>query len=137
MTDEPEDPLTRIIRRDPRYARAAYDFVREALRKKIEDMGEERHLTARQLLESIRIVGRESFGPLARTVFEHWGVRTTEDFGNVVFNLIDEEEMGKTDDDHISDFAAVYEFEDAFPDDAGDVRVQPVDDDEDAFDEDD
>lgn len=124
MSDEPEDPLTRIVRRDPRYARAAYDFVREALRKRIEAMGEEQHLTARQLLESIRVVGRDLFGPLARTVFEHWGVRTTDDFGNIVFNLIDEKEMGKTDDDHISDFSAVYEFEEAFPDDAGPVKVQ-------------
>ena len=122
--DEIGDPVTRILRRDPRYEREAYDFVQDALRRKISAIGEVRHLSARELLESIREFAIESFGPLARTVFTHWGVRTTDDFGQVVFNLIDEEDMGKTDDDHIEDFAAVYDFADVFPDDAGPVRIE-------------
>jgi uncharacterized repeat protein (TIGR04138 family) len=123
------------MRRDPRYQRAAYDFVREALRGKLLSLGEERHLTARELLESIREIARDSFGPLARTVFEHWGVHSTDDFGQIVFNLIDEDDMGKTDDDHISDFSAVYDFDEAFPADAGPVKVQRAPDDDEDDDE--
>ena len=126
MTSEippaPDDAVTRILRRDPRYARAAYEFARQALRKAIDDEDPE-HVSARELLLCIRDLARESFGPLARTVLHDWGVHATADFGEIVFNLIDEKELGKTDDDRISDFADVYEFGDAFPSDTGDVRV--------------
>jgi uncharacterized repeat protein (TIGR04138 family) len=123
-----EDAVTRILRRDPRYARAAYEFVRHALREAI-DQEEPQHVTARELLVAIRTLARQQFGPLARTVLHDWGINSTEDFGHVVFNLIDEKELGKTDDDRISDFVDVYELDDAFPSETGDVRVHVARDD--------
>ena len=123
----PEDAVTRILRRDPRYSRAAYDFVRHALRYAIDDE-EPEHISARELLVAIRDLAREQFGPLARTVLHDWGVHATGDFGDIVFNLVDEQELGKTDDDHVSDFVDVYNFEEAFPADTGEARVHaPVD----------
>lgn len=118
-----DDAVTQILRRDPRYARAAYDFVGSALRRAIERADEPGHVNARTLLESIRDMARDDFGPLAKTVLHDWGVHSTDDFGQIVFNLIDAEAFGKTDDDRISDFGAVYAFDEAFPDETGPVQV--------------
>ena len=125
-----EDPISEIIRRDPRYPRAAYDFVRDALHKTVERLGATGHVSAKQLLEGIREEARLGFGPLARTVFDTWNVRGTADFGRIVFNLVDAGEMGKTDDDDIKDFESVYRFEDAFPEETGEVQVRRDDEDE-------
>ncbi len=133
MTD---DPVTRIVRRDPRYARAGYDFVRQALHAAV-DQEEPEHVSARELLESIRERARAQFGPLARTVLHDWGVHCTADFGEMVFNLIDEQELGKTDDDRISDFADVFDFAAAFPAETGEARVHRAADEWDLFDDDD
>ena len=35
-------------------------------------------------------VALERFGPLARTVLEHWGIHATEDLGDIVFALVED-----------------------------------------------
>ena len=127
MTD---DPIAETLKKDPRYPRAAYEFVREALHHTVETLGVQHHVTAKELLEGIRGHALTEFGPLARLVFDSWNVHTTEDFGNIVFNLVEAGEMGKTDEDKRSDFTHGYRFEDAFPTDTGDVAVQKPDEDE-------
>ncbi|MHC5081994.1 MAG: Minf_1886 family protein, partial [Planctomycetota bacterium] len=72
------------------------------------------HVTGRELLEGARLRALEELGYLARTVFEGWGIRTTRDFGEVVFLLVKEELMGKTDQDSLEDFEDVYDFEEVF-----------------------
>lgn len=72
------------------------------------------HISGPELLEGIREYALEEFGLLARTVFHCWSIRTTEDFGRVVFDLIDRGEMSKTDGDQLSDFSDVYDFEEVF-----------------------
>src|SRR5437899_10705012 len=125
-----DDAIAKILKKDPRYPRAAYDFVTEALQHVIQKIGKQSHVTARELLLGLRDYAREEFGPLARTVFESWGVHRTEDFGHIVFNLVEAGEMGKTDEDRIDDFDAVYRFEEAFPRETGEVEVKPDDEDE-------
>jgi uncharacterized repeat protein (TIGR04138 family) len=125
-----DDPIGKILRTDPRYPRAAYDFVREALQHTVDTIGTQRHVSARELLAGIRDYARKEFGPLARTVFASWNVTTTGDFGNIVFNLVEAKEMGKTDEDKSTDFEGVYDFETAFPTDTGPVEVQRDDEDE-------
>ena len=48
------------------------------------------------------------------TVFDNWGIRSCEDIGHMVFNLIGAGIFGKTDQDSIEDFKAVYDFQEAF-----------------------
>lgn len=126
-----DDVLAEILRKDPRFPRAAYDFVREALRHTVEKRGSEGHVTARQLLDGIRDYARSEFGPLARLVFDTWGVQRTADFGDIVFNLVEAQEMGKTEDDRKSDFDDVYRFDEAFPTDTGEVVLHRSGDDDD------
>ena len=69
------------------------------------------HLTGPQLLKGLREYALEEYGPLARTVFAEWNVRTTRDFGEIVFDLVRQGEMRATPDDRVEDFDDVFDFE--------------------------
>lgn len=103
-----------IIASDPRYKPDAYAFVMAALGYTQRKIGKRRHVSGKELLDGIREYAIDEFGVMARTVFEHWGVRSTEDFGNIVFNMVDAGLMSKTEDDSIDDFKDGYDFKDAF-----------------------
>ena len=61
-------------------------------------------------MKGISEYGLSQFGPMTQTVFEHWGVNNTKDFGQIVFNLVEADLMSKTEDDFIEDFFDVYDF---------------------------
>ena len=116
-----EELVDAIVTRDPRFHRDAYEFLREALefaqRRLTRDKEEgERHVTGQQLLEAIRQYALQEFGPMALTVLGAWGVTRCEDFGEIVFNLIDHQVLRKTDTDSRADFSGGYAFEEAFVD---------------------
>jgi uncharacterized repeat protein (TIGR04138 family) len=116
MSDERdmEQKLAQILLRDDRYSREAYRFVQEGLDFTVQRRGRKGHVTGRELLEGLRDMAREKFGLMARTVLNQWGVKGTSDFGEIVFNLVDEQIMSKQDSDTREDFANVYDFEEAF-----------------------
>jgi uncharacterized repeat protein (TIGR04138 family) len=114
---------SRAIERDVRYHPNAYQFVYAALRftqqclnRPVASAAEndDAHISGVELLDGIRAFALNQFGLMTRTVFRHWGVRSTDDFGNIVFELIERGEMSKTDRDQLSDFFDVYDFEDVF-----------------------
>jgi uncharacterized repeat protein (TIGR04138 family) len=114
-----DEVLDRILIRDPRYHRDAYHFLREALdftKEKIvrAPKDEERHITGQELLQGIRAYALEEFGPMTLTVLEEWGVRRCEDFGELVFNLIEHGVLKKTRKDSREDFRGGYDFVEAF-----------------------
>lgn len=103
----------------------AFQFVRDGLAHTVrmtygeagmssETEDESRHVSGQQLCIGLRDFAIVQFGALARTVLERWGVRRTEDFGKIVFAMIDAGLMRKTDEDTLEDFRDVYEFEEAF-----------------------
>jgi uncharacterized repeat protein (TIGR04138 family) len=71
-------------------------------------------VTGFELLVGIRDLALERYGPMAKAVLNSWGVRTTDDFGAIVFNMVNAGLLSKTEEDHIEDFHAVYDFDDAF-----------------------
>jgi uncharacterized repeat protein (TIGR04138 family) len=113
------EALDSIIGTDPRYARDAYVFLRDALdyttkqQKKVKGTTV-RHVSGPELLEGVRQYALKEFGPMVMTVFGYWGLRASEDIGHMVFNLIGAGIFGKTDEDSIEDFKDVYDFADAF-----------------------
>lgn len=114
-----EQALELLRAKDPRYSREAYLFVREALdhtQKGIakSSRGRVRHVTGQELLAGIRDFALEQFGPMAMFVLEEWGIRSCEDFGEIVFNMVDIGLLAKTDKDTRADFATGYDFRDAF-----------------------
>ena len=114
---------SRAIERTTRYHPHAFQFVYQALRFTEQSLRrgcppgkstDEAHISAGELLQGIRELALEQFGLMTRTVFVRWGVRTTDDFGRIVFELIRRGEMMKTERDQLSDFFDVYDFEEAF-----------------------
>lgn len=106
--------IEEITTRDTRYKVNAYSFVMAALEQAMSGMSKPSHISGRELLAGIRETAIEQFGPMAKEVFNFWGVRTTEDFGNIVFNLIESGLLSKTDNDRIEDFIDIYDFETVF-----------------------
>ena len=100
--------------RDDRFGRDAYRFVQEGLEFTVQRRGKRGHVSPRELLEGLRDLAKDRFGLMARTVLNQWGVTKTSDFGDIVFNLVDEQIMSKEDSDTREDFADVYDFVDVF-----------------------
>lgn len=114
-----EEALERILKKDASYHEQAYHFVRESLDFTVKMMakpteGPGRHVSGAELLDGIRQYALQELGPISKTVLNRWGVTRPEDFGQIVFNLVNEGILGKTDEDKVSDFAGAYTFEDAF-----------------------
>lgn len=114
-----DEVLERILAKDPRYPRDAYLFVREALDYTQKAVGksprdEMRHVSGQELLHGIRDYALKQFGPMVPTVFEEWGIRACGDFGEIVFNLVENHLLAKTDKDSREDFRNGYDFAEAF-----------------------
>lgn len=119
-SDGIEERILAVRRRDRRFSRNAYYFVLDALDHTMVEMGhdkkvgEERHITGQNLLAGIRDLASEHFGPMASLVFKRWGVRVTEDFGEIVFNLVEVGLLSRCTDDSRLDFANGFDFEHVF-----------------------
>lgn len=109
-----EDILDRLHGRNPRFHGKAYLFVLSALHSVVESLDEPRHISGAELADGVRSLAMDRYGPIARTVLEHWGVHATDDLGEIVFDLVDCGILMKQDDDSPEDFTAVYDFEEAF-----------------------
>src|SRR6185369_4538979 len=95
-----EETLEAIVAKDPRFHRDTYLFVRDALdhtRKLVEKQVQEgrirdvigHHVTGQELLAGIREHALMQFGPMVITVFEEWGIKNCQDFGEIVFNMVE------------------------------------------------
>jgi uncharacterized repeat protein (TIGR04138 family) len=115
----PKDPIAALVAADDRYHRDAYAFLKEALeytqRTLKRPVGEKtRHITGQELLEGIREYALKEYGPMALTVLSEWGIRRSEDFGEIVFNMVEHGILSKTENDSRKDFQDGYDFEKAF-----------------------
>lgn len=72
------------------------------------------HITGQVLCETMRDLALRRYGMMAISVWNHWGVRSTSDIGNVVYNLIEAGELQKNQGDSRTDFDDVFDFADAF-----------------------
>ena len=120
--------LAGVLARDPRYPIQAYAFTFEALeytkalktkskgraRPRSRPGSATRHVSGRELCDGARQLALEHYGLMALTVLKLWGIQSTSDFGNIVYNLIASGDLEKTPADSRSDFDRVFDFEDAF-----------------------
>ena len=115
-----DEELEKILAKDPRYPREAYGFVREALdhtQKMVGKPAQEdvpRHVSGQQLLEGCREYALQQYGPMTMTVLAEWGIHRCEDIGEIVFNMVENSLLAKTDKDSRDDFKGAYDFETAF-----------------------
>ncbi len=106
--------VEKICEKDPRYKYDAYVFVMEGLAFTQKKFRRTKHVSGEELLEGLRELLLEKFGPMTLRVLEHWGIQGTEDFGNIVFNLVDNKVLSKTEEDTIESFREGYDFHEAF-----------------------
>ena len=129
---DPSHPIAELLKEDRRYAFEAYVFVFEALgyAQDVLEMGNEvpseadepeekeepsteQHVSGQELCEAIRRFALDQYGYMAKTVLNNWGIRTTGDIGEIVFNLIRIGQMRKTPHDCRKDFEDVFDFDTA------------------------
>ncbi len=109
-----EDVLARIRARGGAYHERAYLFMLATVEFIQTRLPVRRHVTGQELAWACRDLAREQFGLLAPHVLEHWGVTRTEDFGRIVFTLVEVGLLVTQPGDREQDFADVFDFGEAF-----------------------
>ena len=110
--------LEQIAKQDSRYSPQAIKFVYEGLGYTAKNVAEEpRRVSGQTLCEGLRRLAIEKWGRLATLVLNTWGVKTTRDFGEIVWLMIEHEWMSAQPTDSIDDFNDVYDFNTAFKND--------------------
>lgn len=112
------EAVARLCARDRRYAPGAYLFLHEGLMRTLKNVQEKekkpRQISGAELSAGLREYALDQYGPLAMTVLGRWGLRTTRDFGEIVFRLLEAGLLGKTEEDKIEDFDDLFDFDAAF-----------------------
>lgn len=75
---------------------------------------ESRHVSGEQLCAGLRDFAIEQYGLMAQTVLRRWRITACEDFGHIVFAMVDANMMRKTANDRVEDFYDVFDFDEAF-----------------------
>ena len=114
--------LRQIARSTGLYPPEAFEFVRHGLAYAVAhiydapktDDDTQRHITGQQLSCGLRDFAVRRYGVMARAVLRHWNINRTEDFGRIVFAMVEDGIMRKTPQDSIHDFDHVYDMNDVF-----------------------
>jgi uncharacterized repeat protein (TIGR04138 family) len=108
-----------IVQADPRFSPEAYEFISDAVAYTARKLGKagrtrNRHITGQELLSGIREYALQQFGPLTLDVLRDWGIHDSLCIGHIVFNMVDSQLLGKSDQDSLKDFARGFDFVEAF-----------------------
>ena len=109
--------LEEIARKDGRYKPSAFRFVYEGLGYTARNVAQEpQHVSGQTLCEGLQKLAVEKYGRFALVVLNTWGVRTTRDFGEIVYLMVRQKWMSAQPTDSIDDFNDVYDFKTVFKD---------------------
>lgn len=99
------------------YPLEAYEFVQRGLHFTVgmihngaKQPRQKRHVSGQELAEGLRAYAHIQWGLMARAVLAKWQIKTSFDFGRIVFAMVDAGILLKTDRDNIEDFKNVFEF---------------------------
>ena len=114
-----QEAVETVCQEDRRYHPEAYAFLRDSLEGTIKRRKKSKkepgpQVGAAELLDGFRIHALAEFGPMALMVLDYWGVVSTGDVGQMVFNLVRAGIFGKTDEDTTESFRDVFDFREAF-----------------------
>lgn len=131
--DQARERIVHIAAEDGRYDPAAFFFVNEAVASAVKwlksgemkprdaassrgEDGANFHISGYELLEAFRRLAKERWGCMTTTVLSHWGVKSTEDVGEIVFLMVEDEklEWKRRDSDTKDEFRGVYDFAETF-----------------------
>jgi len=111
------------LARQTKYSPQAFAFVQQGLDFAIKRIHGEpdatadpmsRHISGGQLCTGLRQYAIERYGLMALSVLNSWQVRSCEDFGHIVFAMVDSGILHKTENDSLEDFRGLFDFDEAF-----------------------
>jgi len=126
--------ILELCREDSRFAYEAYEFVCDAVTftqdrlgraaarnergaaEPRRNRGDESHVSGAELARGACDLAVREFGMMAPVVFKQWGVKTTDDIGEIVFKLIKAEQLSKSDRDDVGDFRGLFDLHQALAD---------------------
>ena len=122
MNQTQKKSIEQVVEECGRYPLEAFEFVRHGLNFTVQRIhGDTRnkeeaacHVSGKQLSQGLRDYAIMRYGPMARAVLGHWGINRTQDFGRIVFAMVESKLMQKTDQDDVRDFDGVFDFDEAF-----------------------
>ena len=110
----PKFQFDAIVEKTPRYKAEAYIFVMVTLDRVVRSLDKPRHVSGRELLSGLRAEAQRQFGPMACTVLQHWGIENSLDFGHIVFDMVENNVLFKSEEDRLEDFNDPDFFEKIF-----------------------
>ncbi len=120
MSEHGQINLDAIRQQAERFNDEAFQFIRDGLAYTLKmqqaehGSDEQRHVTGQELSIGLRDLAIKRYGMLAETVLKRWGILRTDDFGVLVYAMIDRGEFRSSPDDSIEDFQGVYDFAEEF-----------------------
>ena len=105
------DLLAKIRAAESHYHELAYLFVLESIEFLQTRLPTRRHVTGAELAHGCREYALMQYGLMARQVLDHWGIRRTDDFGRIVFTLVEVGLLMTQPTDREDDFRAIYDFD--------------------------
>jgi len=106
-----------IAKEDARFSPSAIRFVYEGLSLTVKKITvEPRHISGQTLCEGLRKLAVEKWGRMAMVVLNNWGIKTTRDFGEIVYLMIKHKWMSAAETDTMDDFNDVFDFQTVFKD---------------------
>jgi uncharacterized repeat protein (TIGR04138 family) len=106
--------LDEILANDSRYSLDAYLLVNDGLGYAHKVTGRKSPTSAWELLEAIRVLMIKRYGLMAKAVLASWGIKSTDDIGQVVLNLVNAGLIPREETEGLDKFHAVYDFEETF-----------------------
>ena len=107
-----EDDFADILAKDQRYNARAYALVSDVVHFLSGEQN--RHVSGEEVLDEFKERALDLFGPMTYTVLDEWGVHSTEDIGEMMFNLVDARRIGRGEHDTQDSFAGGYDFKETF-----------------------
>ena len=129
MAKKPEKTVEDVARERRTFHPGAYHFILEGLQYTLKKLraakaDSSRSVSGKDLCHGLRNLAVSKWGGLAGTVLARWNVRSTEDFGKMVFDLVENDLMRRNEEDQIEDFEGVFDFSEVF--DRYDVTVESL-----------
>jgi len=116
-------PDLMAIARRTNYSIDAFHFVQRGLEFTVEQVHGDpdpeadpmsRHVSGQALCQGMRDFAIQEYGLMAKTVLGHWNITSCENFGEIVFALVEANLLAKTDNDSMDDFRDAFDFDAAF-----------------------
>jgi len=118
---KPVKTIQEVVEELGMYPREAFEFVSRGLQFTVERLhgdcqkgDERRHITGQQLCLGLKDFALRQWGFMATAVLGRWNITCTEDFGRIVFALVDNGFLMKTAEDSLEDFKNVFDFASVF-----------------------